>query len=154
MAETVWYCIARKKQQEADRAGNGVKVFLRYVEDIIRTVKGDPRLVPVAANKLHPNLQFTIEELDSNSNLVFLDLNVYVDSGKRSHVVGTKNPLIPASFNFSEVAYLCSTKETSLKGRFIEFSEVPQYRKILTRFWKIIGNNGLKINIRNIGRTG
>ena len=83
IAETVWYCIARKKQQEADRAENGVQVFLRYVDDIVRTVKGDPGLVLEAPNKLHPNLQFTIEELDSNGCLAFLDLNVNVDSGEK-----------------------------------------------------------------------
>ena len=84
IAETVWYCFACKKQQEAGRAENSVKVFLRYVDDIFRTVKGDPGLVVLeAARKLHPNLQFTIEELDSNGNLAFLDLNVNVDSGKK-----------------------------------------------------------------------
>ena len=75
-----------KKQQEADRAEIGVKVFLRYVDDIVRTVKGDPGVVLEAANKLHPNLQFTIEGLDSNGNLGFLDLNVKVDSGKKGHM--------------------------------------------------------------------
>ena len=83
IAETVWYCMTCKKQQEADRTVNGVKVFLRYVDDIVRTVKGDPGVVLEAANKLHPNLQFTIEELDSNGNLAFLDLNVNVDSAKK-----------------------------------------------------------------------
>ena len=63
IAETVWYCIACKKQQEADRAENGVKVFLWYVDDIVRTVMGDPWLVLQAANKLHPNLQFTKKNL-------------------------------------------------------------------------------------------
>ena len=69
IAETVWYCMTCKKQQEADRTEIGVKVFLRYVDDILRTVKFDPEVVLEAANKLHPNLQFTIEELDSNGNL-------------------------------------------------------------------------------------
>ena len=82
IAETVWYCITCKKQQEADRTENGVKVFQRYVDDIVRTVKADHGVVLEAANKLYPNLQFTIEELDSNGNLAFLDLNVNVDSGK------------------------------------------------------------------------
>ena len=68
------------------------------MDDIVRTVKGDPGVVLEAANKLHQNLQFTIEELDSNGNLDFLDLNVNMDSAKRSHVVGTKNPLIPTLF--------------------------------------------------------
>ena len=69
------------KQQETDRTENGVKVFLRYVVEKVRTVKGDTGVVLEAANKLHPNLQFTIEELDSSVNLAFLDLNVNVDSG-------------------------------------------------------------------------
>ena len=62
---------------------NVVKVFLRYVDDIVRTVKGNPGIVLEAANKLHPTLHFTIEEHDSNGNLTFLDLNVNVDSGKK-----------------------------------------------------------------------
>ena len=73
IADTVWYCMTWKKQQEADRTVNCVKVFLRYVDDIVRTVKGNPGVVLETANKLHPNLQFTIEELDSNRNLAFLD---------------------------------------------------------------------------------
>ena len=64
-----------QKQQEADRTVNGVKVFLRYVDDIVRTFKGGPGVFFEAANKLHPNLQFTIKELDSKDNLAFLDLN-------------------------------------------------------------------------------
>ena len=54
-----------------------VKVFLRYVDDLVRTFKGDPGVVLEATNKFHPNLQFTIEELDSNGNLAFLDLKVH-----------------------------------------------------------------------------
>ena len=46
-------------------------------------VKANPSVVLEATNKLHPNLQFTIEELDSNGNLAFLDLNVNVDSAKK-----------------------------------------------------------------------
>ena len=70
------------KQQEAEMTENGVKVFLRYVYDIVRTVKGDTGVVLEASNNLHPMLQFTIQELDSNGNIAFLDLNVNVDSGK------------------------------------------------------------------------
>ena len=56
------------------------------MDDIVRTVKSDPGLVLEAANKLHPNLQFTIEELDSNGSLAFLDLNVNVRSEKKGHM--------------------------------------------------------------------
>ena len=62
-----------QKQQEAERTENGVKIFLRCVDDIIRFVKGDHWLVLEAANKLHANLQFIVEELDSYGNLAFLD---------------------------------------------------------------------------------
>ena len=58
------------------------------MDDIIRTVEVDPGVVLEAANILHPNLQFTIEELDRNGNLAFLDLNVIVDSGKKKVACG------------------------------------------------------------------
>ena len=53
------------------------------MDDIDRTVKDDPGVVLEAANKLHPKLQFIIEELDSNGYLAFMDLNVKVESGKK-----------------------------------------------------------------------
>ena len=88
-----------KKQQKADKTENGVKIFPKYVDDLVITVKDDPGVVREAANKLRPNLQFAIEEVDSNGNLAFLDLNVNVDTQeKRSHVGGTTNPLIPEPF--------------------------------------------------------
>ena len=46
------YGFVKKQQQEADRTENGVKVFLRYVNDIVRTVKDDPGVVLEAVNKL------------------------------------------------------------------------------------------------------
>ena len=54
--------------------------FLRYVDNTVRTIKGDPGIVLEAAKKLNPNLQLTIEELDSNGNLA---LKVNLDSGKK-----------------------------------------------------------------------
>ena len=53
------------------------------MEDINRTVKDNPGVVLEAANKLHPKLQLTIEELDSNGNLASLDLKINLDSGKK-----------------------------------------------------------------------
>ena len=72
-----------EKKQEADRTEKGVEVILRYVDDIVRTVKVDPGIVLELANKLHPILQFAIEELNSNGNLAFLVLNVNVDLGRK-----------------------------------------------------------------------
>ena len=153
IAETVWYCLTCKKQQEVDRNKNDVKVFLRYVDDIVRTVKGDPGVVLEDANKLHPNVQFTIEELDSNGNLAFLDLNVNVDSGKKVTCGWFQKPTENGSIlNFRGCAPL-QYKKTLLKGRFMGYSEVPQHGKISTTHWKKSKKNGLKIKIRKIGRT-
>ena len=92
LAEILWYCVTCKKQQQADRTENDVEVFQRYKDDIVRTVESDPGVVLEAANELHPNLQFTIEQLDSNGNLAFLN------SGKKVTCGWYKKPLIPAPF--------------------------------------------------------
>ena len=68
------------------------------MDDIDRTVKDDPEVVLEAANKLHPKLQFIIEELDSNGNLAFMDLLSRWTQEKRSHAGGFKNPRITAPF--------------------------------------------------------
>ena len=59
-----------------------MKLFLRYVDDIVRTVRGKPSCLLDAANSLHPNLQFTLEETNSEGNLPFLDLNKNVSQGR------------------------------------------------------------------------
>ena len=79
----VWYCKRCKEQRDQEKPTENVKAFLRYVDDIVRTVKGDPDIVLKAANELHPNLQFTIENPDSNGDLAFLRLNINVDSRKK-----------------------------------------------------------------------
>ena len=97
-AKTVWCCMTCKKQQEAYRTENGLKIFLRFVDDIVRSVEGNPGVVLEAANKSHTNFQFTIEEFHSNGKLAFLVFYVNRDSGKKSFVSGSKNSLIPALF--------------------------------------------------------
>ena len=68
-----------------------MKLFLRYVDDIVRTVRGKPSCLLDAANSLHPNLQFTLEETDSEGNLPFLDLkkNVSKARGQKPTDTGT-----------------------------------------------------------------
>ena len=68
------------------------------MNDIVGTVMRDPGVVLESANKLHPDLHFTIEGLDRNGILAFLDLIVNVDSGKKVTCGLYKNPMIPASF--------------------------------------------------------
>ena len=59
------------------------KLFIRYVDDIVRTVKGDPEKVLWAADLLHSNLQFTIETPNTNKNLAFLDLKISIDKSRK-----------------------------------------------------------------------
>ena len=65
-----------------------MKLFFRYVDDIVRTVKGVPCCGLDAASTVHPNLHFTLEITNSKGNLPFLDLNINV---LRFTVIGIKN---------------------------------------------------------------
>ena len=57
------------------------------MEDIVRTVKGDPGLVLEAANKLHPNLQFTIEDFDSKRQISGAQIIFYKKKIENMHVI-------------------------------------------------------------------
>ena len=59
------------------------KLILRYVDDIVRTVKGDPEKVLRVANLLHSSLQFTIETPNTNGELAFLDLEISIDKSRK-----------------------------------------------------------------------
>ena len=80
--EKVWYCesCCRNKNKEKDTPPE--KNLLRYVDDIVRTVKGEAICVLDAAISLHPNLQFTLEETNSKGNLPFPDLNTNVSQDR------------------------------------------------------------------------
>ena len=67
------------------------KLFLGYVDDIVRTVKDDPEKVLRAANLLHPNLQFTIETPNTNGKQAFLDLQICNSRLLTSHMRLKKN---------------------------------------------------------------
>ena len=49
----------RENDQTDINNSSETKVFLRYVDDIVRTVRGDTKGLLDADNNLHPNLQFT-----------------------------------------------------------------------------------------------
>ena len=59
-----------------------MEFFVKYVDDFVRTIRGEPSCLLKAANALHPNLQFTLEETNSEGNLPILDLNIHVSQGK------------------------------------------------------------------------
>ena len=84
ISETVWYCRKCIAIREKNKSGQQAKLFLRYVDDIVRTVKGDPEKVLRAANLLHPNLQFTIETPNTNGTLAFLDLQISIHKSSKN----------------------------------------------------------------------
>ena len=84
ISETVWYCRKCIAIREKNKSGQQAKLFLRYVDDIVRTVKGDPEKVLRAANLLHPNLQFTKETSNTNGNLAFLDLQISIHKRRKN----------------------------------------------------------------------
>ena len=57
-----------------------MKLFKRYVDDIICTVRGDRDEYLKFANSLHNNLQLTLEKVNMDGDLAFLDINVNVSS--------------------------------------------------------------------------
>ena len=57
-----------------------MKLFKRYVDNIICTVRGEPDEYLKFANSLHNNLQFTLEKDKMEGNSAFLDINVNVSS--------------------------------------------------------------------------
>ena len=83
ITEIVWYCesCCRAKNKEKDTPQ--VKLFLRNVDDIVRTVRGEPSCLLDAANSFHPNLLFTLEKTNSEGNLPFQDLTINVSQGRR-----------------------------------------------------------------------
>ena len=50
------------------------------MDNIVRTVKGDPEKMLHAANKLNLYQQFTLQKANERGNLAFLDFYVNVDS--------------------------------------------------------------------------
>ena len=56
-----------------------MKLFLRCLDDIVRTAKGDPSVILQDADEFHPNVQFTLETPNENGDLAFLDTNKNID---------------------------------------------------------------------------
>ena len=51
-------------------------VFLIYVDDIVRKVRGDTKELSNAVIFLHPNLQFKLETTDDKNSLPFLNMSI------------------------------------------------------------------------------
>ena len=78
ITEIVWYCESCCRAKNKEKEKIQVKLLLRYVDDIVKTVNCQLSYVLDAANSLRPNLQFTLKETNSEGSLPFPDLNINV----------------------------------------------------------------------------
>ena len=82
MPDIVWICFhcAEKGTKEDTQE---LKVFKRYVINIVCIVRGNPLDCLEQAKFLHKNLQFTIETPNGSGDLAFLDLNINVNEDRK-----------------------------------------------------------------------
>ena len=79
MENQFWMCSFCRKNDKTDiNHSSERKVFLRYVDNIVGTVRGDTKELLDAGNNLHPNLQITLETTDDKNSLPFLDMSINV----------------------------------------------------------------------------
>ena len=116
ISETVWYCRKSIAIREKNKSGQQSKLFLRYVDDIVRTVKGDPEKVLRAANLLHPNLQFTIETPNTNGTLAFWIYKLVLTKAGKLAVGGIKNQQIQVPYSILEAAPPLQYKRSVIEG--------------------------------------
>ena len=85
ISETVWYCRKCIAIREKSSSVQQARLFLRYVDGIVRTVKSDPETKLRDANLLHPILQFTIETPNTKMKLAFSDLQISIDKSTKTN---------------------------------------------------------------------
>ena len=120
-----------------------MKLFLRYVDDIVRTVRGELSCLLHAANIVHPNLQFTLEKTNSKGNLMFLDLNIIVSQGRRVICSWYQKPTDTGTIlNYRICAQLSISVVLSMVLYTGFFLGVHLAGSNLITLWKLIGRNG------------
>ena len=79
MENQFWMCSFCRENDKTDvNHAFETKVFLRYVDDIVRTVRGDVKEMLDAVSNVHPYLQFTLDTTDDRNSLPFLDMSINV----------------------------------------------------------------------------
>ena len=69
-----WYC--ERCQNPDNTLSVRSKIALRYMDDVVRTSRASPDVILSKCNRLHTNLEFTIELLDQEKSIVFLDMKI------------------------------------------------------------------------------
>ena len=108
MENQFWMCsFCRKNDQTDIKHSSETEVFLRYVDDTVRTVRGDTKELLDAVNNLHPNLQITLETTDDKKQFaISRHVNQRTTGGE--HFLHMVSKTI-RYWNNSEVLYLCTT---------------------------------------------
>ena len=107
-------CVKQSNPHSLER-----KFFPRFVDGIVRTVKGDPEELLNAANQLYPNLQFSLE-LSLSCNNPNVNTRENVISGGYQKLIDTGTTL-----NFRSCAllhYKKNTKESTVNRTFRRIS--------------------------------
>ena len=82
MKNRIWICSFCRENDKTDiNQLSKTKVLLRYVEDIVRTVRGDTKELLGAVKNLHPNRQFSLETTDNKNSLPFLTCQLTYNTG-------------------------------------------------------------------------
>ena len=69
MEHQFWMCSFCRENDKTDiDHSSETQVFLRHVNDIVRTVSDDSKDLLDAVNNLNPNLQFTLETVDDKNS--------------------------------------------------------------------------------------
>ena len=72
-------CSFCRKNDETDiNHSSETKYFLRYIYDIVRTVRVDTKELLDAFNNLHPFFQFILETTDGKNRSPFLNMSINV----------------------------------------------------------------------------
>ena len=145
MQDVVLICTYCNNQQIVG-PNEEMELFKRYVDDIICTVRGGPDEYLKLANSLHNNLQFTLEKVNMEENLAFLDINVNVSSKSNITCHGYQKPTdTGVIMNFPSRAPL------QHKKNLIQGTVHSVFNHSWIRLLKRTKLAGPKINIQRIG---
>ena len=99
MENLFWLCSFCRENDKTDiNHSSQTKRFLRYVDDIVRRVRGDAKELLDAVTNFHTNLQFTLETTDDKNILAFLEMSINVQWGVQFFAHGIKNLQILKKF--------------------------------------------------------
>ena len=150
MQDVVWICTYCSNQQTVGH-DKEMKLFEMYVDDIICTVRGDPDEYLKFANSLHNNLQFTLEKVNLDGDLAFLDINVNVSSKNNSTCHWDQKPTDTGKIlNFRSCAPL-QHKKNVIQGAVHRVIMQPLIGWPSIRLLKRTKLAGPKINIQRNG---